>query len=161
MQTALRHDCYLESIGPRGFRTSDPEGRSSPEGSEMPHQPKREGDPSCTRPIILGELSMPLMDVTFSQGSLNTDAQSRLSAKLWSIALRWEGIEINETSASVAWVYLDERPQHHVTVAGKSPKQNIYRSKADRQSRPRADRLNPRSRRNQGRRQRPASILYY
>ncbi len=70
---------------------------------------------------------MPLMDVTFAQGSLNTDAQSRLSAKLWSIALRWEGIEINETSASVAWVYLDERPQHHVTVAGKSPKQNIYR----------------------------------
>ena len=70
---------------------------------------------------------MPLMDVTFSQGSLNTDAQSRLSTKLWSIALRWEGIEINETSASVAWVYLDERPQHHVTVAGKSPTQNIYR----------------------------------
>ncbi len=70
---------------------------------------------------------MPLMDVTFAQGSLNADAQSRLSAKLWSVALRWEGIEINETSASVAWVYLDERPQHHITVAGKSPKQNIYR----------------------------------
>jgi phenylpyruvate tautomerase PptA (4-oxalocrotonate tautomerase family) len=70
---------------------------------------------------------MPLMDVTFAQGSLDRDAQSRLSAKLWSIALRWERIEINETSASVAWVYLDERPQHHVTVAGKSPRQNIYR----------------------------------
>jgi phenylpyruvate tautomerase PptA (4-oxalocrotonate tautomerase family) len=70
---------------------------------------------------------MPLMDVTFAQGSLNADAQSRLSAKLWSVALRWEGIEINEASASVAWVYLDERPQHHITVAGKSPKQNIYR----------------------------------
>ena len=70
---------------------------------------------------------MPLMDVTFAQGSLNADAQSRLSAKLWSVALRWEGIEINETSASVAWVYLDERPQHHITVAGKSPKQNISR----------------------------------
>jgi phenylpyruvate tautomerase PptA (4-oxalocrotonate tautomerase family) len=70
---------------------------------------------------------MPLMDVTFAQGSLNAHAQSRLSAKLWSVALRWEGIEINETSAYVAWVYLDERPQHHITVAGKSPKQNIYR----------------------------------
>jgi phenylpyruvate tautomerase PptA (4-oxalocrotonate tautomerase family) len=69
---------------------------------------------------------MPLMDVTFAQGSLDRDAQSRLSAKLWSIALRWEGIEINETSASVAWVYLDERPQHHVTVAGKSPMQNGF-----------------------------------
>jgi phenylpyruvate tautomerase PptA (4-oxalocrotonate tautomerase family) len=70
---------------------------------------------------------MPLMDVTFAKGSLDTDAQSRLSAKLWSIALRWEGIEITETAASVAWVYLDERPQHHITVAGKSASQNIYR----------------------------------
>lgn len=70
---------------------------------------------------------MPLMDVTFAQGSLDADAQSRLSAKLWSIALRWEGIEITETAASVAWVYLDERPQHHVTVAGKAASQNIYR----------------------------------
>ncbi|OAJ59220.1 hypothetical protein A6V36_28190 [Paraburkholderia ginsengiterrae] len=67
------------------------------------------------------------MDVTFAQGSLDTKAQDRLSEKLWAIALRWEGIEINESSASVAWVYLDERPLHHITVAGKSPGQNIYR----------------------------------
>jgi phenylpyruvate tautomerase PptA (4-oxalocrotonate tautomerase family) len=70
---------------------------------------------------------MPLMDVTFAQGSLSTNAKENLSAKLWSLALRWEGIEINETSASVAWVYLDERPRQHVTVAGKSARQNIYR----------------------------------
>lgn len=70
---------------------------------------------------------MPLMDVTFAQGSLSADAKDKLSAKLWSLALRWEGIEINETSASVAWVYLDERPQHHVTIAGNAPTQNIYR----------------------------------
>jgi phenylpyruvate tautomerase PptA (4-oxalocrotonate tautomerase family) len=70
---------------------------------------------------------MPLIDVTFAEGSLSANAQSRLSEKLWSIALRWEGIELNETSASVAWVYLDERPRNHITVAGKSPGQNIYR----------------------------------
>lgn len=70
---------------------------------------------------------MPLIDVIFAQGSLSTDAQSKLSQKLWTTALRWEGIEINETAASVAWVYLDKRPRHHVTVAGKPPQQNIYR----------------------------------
>jgi phenylpyruvate tautomerase PptA (4-oxalocrotonate tautomerase family) len=70
---------------------------------------------------------MPLIDVIFAQGSLSADAQHKLSARLWSTALRWEGIEINETSASVAWVYLDERPSHHVTVAGKAPRSNIYR----------------------------------
>jgi phenylpyruvate tautomerase PptA (4-oxalocrotonate tautomerase family) len=70
---------------------------------------------------------MPLIDVIFAQGSLSKDAQNKLSTKLWSTALHWEGIEINEAAASVAWVYLDERPQHHVTVAGKSPQQNIYR----------------------------------
>jgi phenylpyruvate tautomerase PptA (4-oxalocrotonate tautomerase family) len=70
---------------------------------------------------------MPLIDVTFSQNSLSADAKAKLSAKLWSTALRWEGIEINETSASVAWVYLDERPPQHISVGGASPGQNIYR----------------------------------
>ncbi len=42
---------------------------------------------------------MPLMDVTFAQGSLNTDAQCRRSAKLWSIALRWEGIGMSRPRA--------------------------------------------------------------
>jgi len=70
---------------------------------------------------------MPLIDVTFAKGSLSANAQNTLSEKLWSLALRWEGIELNATSASVAWVYLDERPQHQITVAGKAPGQNIYR----------------------------------
>jgi phenylpyruvate tautomerase PptA (4-oxalocrotonate tautomerase family) len=67
------------------------------------------------------------MDVIFAKDSLSATAQETLSARLWSIALRWEGIEINETSASVAWVYLDERPKNHISVAGKTPGQNLYR----------------------------------
>jgi phenylpyruvate tautomerase PptA (4-oxalocrotonate tautomerase family) len=70
---------------------------------------------------------MPLIDFTFVEGSLDHDAQSRLAERMWSTALRWEGIEINATSASVAWVYFDERPRSHVTVAGQIPDQNIYR----------------------------------
>jgi len=70
---------------------------------------------------------MPLIDVIYAQGSLNGDAQQKLTKNLWSTALRWEGIELNETSASVAWVYLDERPKQHVSVAGHPATQNIYR----------------------------------
>lgn len=70
---------------------------------------------------------MPLIDFTFAEGSLSPDAQSRLATTMWSTALRWEGIEVNEKTGSVAWVYFDERPRHHITVAGKVPAQNIYR----------------------------------
>ncbi|MGF6905055.1 tautomerase family protein [Paraburkholderia sp. GAS348] len=70
---------------------------------------------------------MPLIDVIYAQGSLNADAQQKLTNNLWATALRWEGIELSEAAASVAWVYLDERPRHHVTVAGHPASQNIYR----------------------------------
>lgn len=70
---------------------------------------------------------MPLIDLIYAEGSLTPKAQNSLSEKLWSTALRWEGIELNKTSASVAWVYFDERPRQHVTVAGKTATQNIYR----------------------------------
>lgn len=70
---------------------------------------------------------MPLIDVIYAEGSLSRKAQEKLSETLWAIALRWEAIEVNETTASVAWVYLDERPKHHITIAGNVPEQNIYR----------------------------------
>lgn len=70
---------------------------------------------------------MPLIDFSYAEGSLSPDARSRRADKMWSTALRWEGIEVNETSGSVAWVYFDERPRDHVTVAGHVPGQNIYR----------------------------------
>ena len=54
-------------------------------------------------------------------------AQKQLSETPWSKALHWEGIEANETAASVAWVYLDERPRHHISVGGHGLTQNTYR----------------------------------
>jgi phenylpyruvate tautomerase PptA (4-oxalocrotonate tautomerase family) len=70
---------------------------------------------------------MPMIDVIFTKGSLDEAAKAQLNAMLWEIALRWEGIEATEEAASVAWVFLDERPEGHVSVGGKPPGQSIYR----------------------------------
>jgi phenylpyruvate tautomerase PptA (4-oxalocrotonate tautomerase family) len=70
---------------------------------------------------------MPMIDVIFAKGSLDEAAKAQLNATLWEIALRWEGIEATEEAASVAWVFLDERPEGHVSVGGKPPGQSIYR----------------------------------
>jgi len=70
---------------------------------------------------------MPLIDVTFPEGSLDKAAKAQLNATLWETALRWEGIEATEGAASVAWVFLDERPKGHISVGGKSLGQSIYR----------------------------------
>jgi hypothetical protein len=67
------------------------------------------------------------MHVIFAKGSLDEAAKAQLNATLWEIALRWEGIEATEEAASVAWVFLDERPEGHVSVGGKPPGQSIYR----------------------------------
>jgi phenylpyruvate tautomerase PptA (4-oxalocrotonate tautomerase family) len=63
----------------------------------------------------------------FSEGSLDEAAKVKLNATLWETALRWEGIEATEGAASVAWVFLDERPKGHISAGGKPPGQNIYR----------------------------------
>lgn len=70
---------------------------------------------------------MPMIDVIFPEGSLDEAAKAQLNATLWETALRWEGIEVTEGAASVAWVFLDERPKGHISVGGKPPGQNIYR----------------------------------
>src|SRR6201987_4710582 len=67
------------------------------------------------------------MHVIFAKGSLDEAAKAQLNATLWEIALRWEGTEATEEAASVAWVFLDERPEGHVSVGGKPPGQSIYR----------------------------------
>jgi len=58
---------------------------------------------------------------------LNEAAKKQLNAMLWETALRWEGIEATEGAASVAWVFLDERPEGHISVGGRPPGQSIYR----------------------------------
>src|SRR5258707_8078141 len=70
---------------------------------------------------------MPLIDVIFAEGSLSPEAQRQLLNTMWSSALRWEAIEANEVSASIAWAYLDERPRHHIGVGPRPMTQNIYR----------------------------------
>ena len=70
---------------------------------------------------------MPLIDVIYPLDALSLEAQRRLSQTLWSKALRWEGIDDNETAASVAWVYLDGRPRHSISVGGHDLSQNVYR----------------------------------
>lgn len=54
---------------------------------------------------------MPRIDVIFPEGALDDAAKARFNATLWKTALHWEGIERTEAAASVAWVFLDERPK--------------------------------------------------
>ena len=70
---------------------------------------------------------MPMIDVIFAEGSLDEAAKAQTNANLWKTALRWEGIEATEGAASVAWVFLDERPKGHISVGGKTPGQSIDR----------------------------------
>lgn len=70
---------------------------------------------------------MPLIDVIYQEGALSPNAQQQLTTTLWEKALRWEGIEVTDAAASIAWVYLDERPRRHVGVGGRLATQNIYR----------------------------------
>src|SRR5258707_15002896 len=70
---------------------------------------------------------MPLMDVVCPAGALNPKALEQLSETVWSKALHWEGIEGNESAASVAWVYFDERPRNSISVGGHGLSQNVYR----------------------------------
>jgi phenylpyruvate tautomerase PptA (4-oxalocrotonate tautomerase family) len=58
---------------------------------------------------------------------LKPEALKEVESRLWAIALRWEAIEATATAASVAWVYMDERPRQRISVGGKPLTQNIYR----------------------------------
>jgi phenylpyruvate tautomerase PptA (4-oxalocrotonate tautomerase family) len=71
--------------------------------------------------------TMPLIDVIYPEGALDAAAQEQLLAELWTSALHWEAIEATDAARSIAWVYLDERPAHHVSVAGRPATQPVYR----------------------------------
>jgi phenylpyruvate tautomerase PptA (4-oxalocrotonate tautomerase family) len=70
---------------------------------------------------------MPLIDVIYPAGALDSAAQEQLLADLWTTALQWEGSEATDAAGSVAWVYLDERPAHQVSVGGRALTQPLYR----------------------------------
>jgi phenylpyruvate tautomerase PptA (4-oxalocrotonate tautomerase family) len=71
---------------------------------------------------------MPLMDVIYPEGALRPDAREELLQTLWAICLRWEGVPETDATASIAWVYLDERPRDRISVGGGPLSQNIYRA---------------------------------
>ena len=70
---------------------------------------------------------MPLIDVIYPADALSPSALQKLTETLWSKALHWEGIEVNGSTRTIAWVYLDERPRDHIGVGGHGLTQNIYR----------------------------------
>jgi phenylpyruvate tautomerase PptA (4-oxalocrotonate tautomerase family) len=68
------------------------------------------------------------MDVVYPAGALSDDARRDLLASLWSTCLRWEGIARNDATASISWVYLDERPRDSIAVGGLPLTQTVYRA---------------------------------
>lgn len=71
---------------------------------------------------------MPMVDLYFPSGALSEEAKDRLLATLSSTCLKWEGIEDNESSQSIAWVYLHEVPRENISAAGKPLAQAVYRA---------------------------------
>lgn len=69
---------------------------------------------------------MPLVEVIHPEGSFDAATREDLLSKLSSICLRWEGIEVTDSSQSIAWVYLDERPADSIAVGGQPLGQNVY-----------------------------------
>jgi len=70
---------------------------------------------------------MPLVEVIHPEGAFSADARKTLLENLSATCLRWEGVEVNDTTQSVAWVYLDERPRESMSAGGRPLTQNIYR----------------------------------
>ena len=60
---------------------------------------------------------MPLVEVIHPEGAFSAGAKKMLLETLSATCLRWEGVEVNATTQSVAWVYLDERPRESMTAA--------------------------------------------
>jgi phenylpyruvate tautomerase PptA (4-oxalocrotonate tautomerase family) len=67
------------------------------------------------------------MDVIYPEGSLDETAKGELLQTLWSTCLQWEGVPESDAGASIAWVYLDERPRAHISVGGGPLTQSVYR----------------------------------
>jgi phenylpyruvate tautomerase PptA (4-oxalocrotonate tautomerase family) len=70
---------------------------------------------------------MPLVEVIHPEGAFDADAKKMLLETLSATCLRWEGVDVNDTTQSVAWVYLDERPRTHISAGGLPLTQNVYR----------------------------------
>src|SRR5437868_14213092 len=70
---------------------------------------------------------MPLVEVIHPEGAFDADSKKRLLETLSATCLRWEGVDVKDTTQSVAWVYLDERPRDSISAGGRPLAQNVYR----------------------------------
>lgn len=70
---------------------------------------------------------MPLVEIIHPEGAFDAAAKKKLLESLSATCLRWEGIEVNDTSQSIAWVYLDERPANSISAGGRPLTQNVYK----------------------------------
>ena len=71
---------------------------------------------------------MPMIDLVYPAGALSESAKSELLRTLWRTCLQWEALPETPATASIAWVYLDERPPAHVSVGGAQPPRPVYRA---------------------------------
>ena len=71
---------------------------------------------------------MPMIDLIYPAGALSEPAKGELLHTLWRTCLRWEALPESPATASIAWVYLDERPPAHMTVGGVQPGRPVYRA---------------------------------
>jgi hypothetical protein len=71
---------------------------------------------------------MPMIDLIYPAGALSEPAKGELLQTLWRTCLRWEALPESPATASIAWVYLDERPSAHMTVGGVQPARPVYRA---------------------------------
>jgi phenylpyruvate tautomerase PptA (4-oxalocrotonate tautomerase family) len=71
---------------------------------------------------------MPLMDLIYPEGALTAEAREELLTSLWQTCLRWEAVPESPATASISWVYLDERPRATISVGGDPLTQSVYRA---------------------------------
>jgi len=62
---------------------------------------------------------MPLMEVTYPQGTLTAEQGAALADELTTVLLRAERAPDTEFFRNIAWVYLHELPPHAVIAGGK------------------------------------------
>jgi phenylpyruvate tautomerase PptA (4-oxalocrotonate tautomerase family) len=70
---------------------------------------------------------MPLVEIIHPEGAFGDAETRRLLETLSATCLQWEAIEVDETSQSIAWVYLDERPRGSISAGGRPLEQNVYK----------------------------------
>jgi phenylpyruvate tautomerase PptA (4-oxalocrotonate tautomerase family) len=70
---------------------------------------------------------MPIMDVTYPQGTLTADQRTQLADELTTVLLRAERAPDTDFFREVTWVFMHELPEGAVLTAGRPVEQPIFR----------------------------------